>query len=163
MLLCEAPFVRRHLRRRLRLRGGPVSPVGGRVRKGEALLRLAGNQGHDSRRRPRSDVAAERIAGLARCVCISRWLLAAGTSARADTPSAARLFAFSKRFDFLIEHLRTETAWRINSEGVGLLEAMLHACIDMDWLSCALALLHGKDPSVIGPISSLKGHLSSVG
>lgn len=67
----------------------------------------------------------------------------------------------AQRFDFFIEHLRTGTAWRINSEGESLLEAMLHACVDMDWLSCALALSHGKDPSAIGPISGLKDYLAS--
>ena len=68
----------------------------------------------------------------------------------------------TQRMNWFIEHLKTPAAWRIDCEGESLLEAMLNACIDMDWLSCALALLHGKDPSAIGPISSLKGHLSSV-
>ncbi len=68
----------------------------------------------------------------------------------------------TQRMNWFIEHLKTPAAWRIVCEGESLLEAMLNACIDMDWLSCALALLHGKDPSAIGPINSLKGHLSSV-
>jgi hypothetical protein len=31
-----------------------------------------------------------------------------------------------------------------------------------DWLSIALALLHGKDPSAIEPIISLKEYLAQI-
>ena len=67
-----------------------------------------------------------------------------------------------QRFDWFSNHLETEHAWRLICEGRTLLEAILHSCIIMDWLSCALALLHGKDPSSITPIQSLKDHLASV-
>jgi hypothetical protein len=30
----------------------------------------------------------------------------------------------------------------------------------MDWLTIALALLHGKDPAAIRPIQALKGYLA---
>lgn len=67
-----------------------------------------------------------------------------------------------KRMNWFTEHLRTETAWKIDCEGDTLFEAMLHACIDMDWLSCGLGLLNDKDPSSIGPITQLKDHLSTA-
>jgi hypothetical protein len=67
-----------------------------------------------------------------------------------------------QRFDWFSNHLSTEHGWRIICEGRTLLEAMLYSCITMDWLSCALALLHGKDPTAIGPITSLKEHLSNI-
>ena len=43
----------------------------------------------------------------------------------------------------------------IHGEGTSLLEAMLHHCIVMDWLTIALALIHGKDPAAIAPIQCL--------
>jgi len=64
-----------------------------------------------------------------------------------------------QRLDWQIAHLLTDSAWRLDGEGSGLLESLLHHCIIMDWLSIALALLHGKDPATIGPISSLKSYL----
>ncbi len=64
-----------------------------------------------------------------------------------------------QRLDWQIAHLLTDAAWRLDGEGSGLLESLLHHCIIMDWLSIALALLHGKDPAAIGPISSLKSYL----
>jgi glucose/mannose-6-phosphate isomerase len=66
-----------------------------------------------------------------------------------------------KRVDWMIEHTSTDYAWRIHGEGTSLLEAMLHHCIVMDWLTIALALIHGKDPAAIAPILALKGYLSN--
>jgi hypothetical protein len=37
---------------------------------------------------------------------------------------------------------------------------MLYACVAMDWISCAVAILRGKDPSAIGAIRDLKEHLN---
>ena len=68
----------------------------------------------------------------------------------------------AQRMNWFVEHLETEWAWKIECEGSSLLEAMLYSCISMDWLSCGLALLHGKDPTAIGPIVALKEHLASV-
>ena len=66
-----------------------------------------------------------------------------------------------KRLEWMIAHTPSDLAWRIHGEGESLLEALLHLCIIMDWVSIALALVHGKDPSSIGPINSLKKFLSS--
>jgi glucose/mannose-6-phosphate isomerase len=65
-----------------------------------------------------------------------------------------------RRVDWMIEHTPTDFAWRIHGEGTSLLEVLLHHCIVMDWLTIALALLHGKDPAAIRPIQALKGYLA---
>jgi glucose/mannose-6-phosphate isomerase len=67
-----------------------------------------------------------------------------------------------QRMDWFVANCPTETAWRIHGEGSSLIEAVLHLCITMDWLSIALGLLHGKDPAGIEPILALKAHLQSV-
>ena len=66
----------------------------------------------------------------------------------------------SRRIDWMIEHTPTDYAWRIHGEGTSLLEVLLHHCIVMDWLTIALAFLHGKDPSAIRPIQALKAYLA---
>jgi len=68
----------------------------------------------------------------------------------------------NKRMDWMVAHAATDFAWKIAGEGNSLLESLLHLCILMDWISIALAFLHGKDPATIGPISALKAHLESV-
>ena len=65
-----------------------------------------------------------------------------------------------RRIDWMIEHTPTDYAWKIHGEGTSLLEALLHHCIVMDWLTIALAFLHGKDPSAIRPIQALKAYLA---
>jgi len=64
------------------------------------------------------------------------------------------------RIAWMVQHLETEAAWQLVGEGPTLLEAMLYHSIVMDWLSVTLAVLAGKDPTSIGPISSLKAHLA---
>jgi len=65
-----------------------------------------------------------------------------------------------KRLEWMIAHTPSDMAWRIHGEGETLLESLLHLCIVMDWLSIALGLIHGKDPSSISPIISLKKFLA---
>ena len=67
-----------------------------------------------------------------------------------------------QRLDWMVAHAPTETAWNLTGEGESLLECLLYHCLVMDWLSTALALLHGKDPAAIAPIIALKAHLNSV-
>jgi len=67
-----------------------------------------------------------------------------------------------QRLDWQVAHLLSDAAWRLDGEGNGLLESLLHHCIIMDWLSIALALHHGKNPASIGPISALKSHLEQA-
>ncbi len=66
------------------------------------------------------------------------------------------------RMDWFVSNCPTELAWRIHGDGESLLESLLHLCIMMDWLSIALSLLHGKDPSAIEPIISLKEFLANI-
>jgi glucose/mannose-6-phosphate isomerase len=64
------------------------------------------------------------------------------------------------RIDWFLENISVEPTWGLLCEGESHLEALLYAVILMDWLSCAVALLRGKDPTAIGPIVGLKDHLS---
>ena len=66
----------------------------------------------------------------------------------------------SKRVDWMMDSVEVEVAWQLHCEGESLLEAMLYSCIAMDWISCAIAILRGKDPSAIGAIQDLKSYLS---
>ena len=67
-----------------------------------------------------------------------------------------------QRMDWFVSNCPTELAWKIHGDGETLLESLLHLCIMTDWLSIALALLHGKDPSAIEPIISLKEYLAQM-
>ena len=64
------------------------------------------------------------------------------------------------RMKWFTHYVKSQSAWKVRAEGESLLECLLHICILMDWTSCALSLLHGKDPSSIPSINSLKRHLS---
>ncbi len=64
------------------------------------------------------------------------------------------------RLDWFLDNVTVEPTWGLLCEGEFHLEALLYAVILMDWLSCAVALLRGKDPTAIGPIVGLKDHLS---
>ena len=63
------------------------------------------------------------------------------------------------RAAWMADALPTSHAWRITCEGETLVEAILYACIVMDWTSIGLALLNGKDPTSIGPLDAMKAHL----
>ena len=64
------------------------------------------------------------------------------------------------RLDWFLENISIEPTWGLICEGESHLESLLYAVVLMDWLSCAVALLRGKDPTAIGPIVGLKQHLS---
>ncbi|MBT4060308.1 MAG: hypothetical protein HOE69_08425 [Euryarchaeota archaeon] len=66
----------------------------------------------------------------------------------------------AKRVEWMMDNVDVEIAWQLHCEGESLLEAMLYSCIAMDWISCAVAILRGKDPSAIGAIRNLKEFLS---
>jgi glucose/mannose-6-phosphate isomerase len=67
-----------------------------------------------------------------------------------------------QRMDWFVSNCPTELAWRIHGDGESLVECLLHVCIMTDWLTIALALLHGKNPSKIEPIHSLKEYLAQI-
>ena len=64
-----------------------------------------------------------------------------------------------ERIEWMFEAVGADIC-RIHCEGEGLLDVMLILCVLMDWISCAVALSRGKDPSAVGPIQDLKDHLS---
>jgi hypothetical protein len=66
------------------------------------------------------------------------------------------------RLDWMIEEISSDSSWIIDCEGNTLLECLLYTAHITDWVSIALALLEGKNPSDMGPIISLKKHLSSI-
>jgi glucose/mannose-6-phosphate isomerase len=66
----------------------------------------------------------------------------------------------SLRLEWMLDNIPVEPTWGIVCEGDSHLEALLYSVVIMDWLSCAIALLRGKDPTAIGPINGLKAHLS---
>ena len=67
-----------------------------------------------------------------------------------------------KRINWFVNNLRSDSAWSLNGEGDSLLEIMLYHSIMMDWLSCAIAFLRGKNPASIEPIIELKKYLTDV-
>ena len=51
------------------------------------------------------------------------------------------------RLDWMLEEMSTDSSWVIECEGNSLLECLIYAAHITDWVSIALALLEGKDPS----------------
>ena len=68
----------------------------------------------------------------------------------------------SSRMDWMLENVDVESSWIIDCEGESLLENLLYAAHLTDWISIALAIVGGVDPSEMGSIDSLKAHLSSI-
>ena len=66
------------------------------------------------------------------------------------------------RMNWMLENIANENSWIIDCEGESLLERLLYASHISDWISIALALLRGVDPSEMGSIIELKSHLSKV-
>lgn len=64
------------------------------------------------------------------------------------------------RIEWFTHYLSSKSVWKVSAEGETLLECLLHLCILMDWTSCALGLIHDKDPSSIPSIKALKRHLT---
>jgi glucose/mannose-6-phosphate isomerase len=65
----------------------------------------------------------------------------------------------AERIGWMTESVEVDIVWKLHCEGDSLLKSMLYACVAMDWISCAVAILRGKDPSAIGAIRDLKEHL----
>ncbi len=87
-----------------------------------------------------------------------------------DIPQQAVLFfeqlgqseVMQRRIDWTIERgIQSPCMWRLLLEGETLYDRYLHGAIISDWLSFAIALLRGKDPSAIDPILELKAYLGS--
>ena len=66
------------------------------------------------------------------------------------------------RMNWMLENIENDHSWIIDCEGESLLERLLYASNISDWISIALALLQGVDPSEMGSIDSLKNYLSTI-
>ncbi len=66
------------------------------------------------------------------------------------------------RMAWMLDNIESEVVWRIECEGESLLERLLYAAHVTDWVSIAMALAKGVDPSDMAAIDSLKAHLASI-
>ena len=66
------------------------------------------------------------------------------------------------RMNWMLENIDNDSSWIIDCEGESLLERLLYASHISDWISIALALLKGVDPSEMSSIVNLKSHLSKI-
>ena len=66
------------------------------------------------------------------------------------------------RVGWMLDNIESEVVWRIECEGESLLERLLYAAHITDWISIALALVNGVNPSEMAAIDSLKAHLASI-
>jgi glucose/mannose-6-phosphate isomerase len=66
------------------------------------------------------------------------------------------------RVGWMLDNIESEVVWRIECEGERLLERLLYAAHVTDWVSIALALVNGTNPSEMAAIDSLKTHLASI-
>ena len=66
------------------------------------------------------------------------------------------------RVGWMLDNIESEVVWRIECEGESLLERLLYAAHVADWVSIALALVNGINPSEMAAIDSLKAHLASI-
>ena len=63
-----------------------------------------------------------------------------------------------KRFDWMVGHLGTKAAWKLNAEEQHYLKSN-YTSVYCGLGKIALAFMLGKDPGAIGPINSLKEYL----
>jgi glucose/mannose-6-phosphate isomerase len=66
------------------------------------------------------------------------------------------------RVGWMLDNIESKVVWRIECEGESLLERLLYAAHVTDWVSIALALVNGTNPSEMAAIDSLKTHLASI-
>ena len=66
------------------------------------------------------------------------------------------------RMGWMLDNIDNAVVWRIECEGENLLVRLLYAAHVTDWVSIALALVNGVDPSDMAAIDSLKAHLATV-
>ena len=89
----------------------------------------------------------------------------------AEGASSRALIAFTSddmhpraraRMGWMLDNIDNAVVWRIECEGENLLVRLLYAAHVTDWVSIALALVNGVDPSDMAAIDSLKAHLATV-
>jgi glucose/mannose-6-phosphate isomerase len=66
------------------------------------------------------------------------------------------------RMNWMMENLQPGDSWLLDCDGESLLESLLIAAHITDWVSIALAVMNGIDPSEMTAIDGLKTYLSTV-
>ncbi len=66
------------------------------------------------------------------------------------------------RLNWMMENVDAGDSWLLECDGKSLLESLLLAAHLTDWVSIALAVMNGIDPSEMAPIVSLKEHLDGT-
>ena len=66
------------------------------------------------------------------------------------------------RISWMMENLEAGDSWLLDCEGDSLLESLLTAAHITDWVSIALAMINGIDPSEMTAIKGLKTYLSTI-
>ena len=66
------------------------------------------------------------------------------------------------RINWMMENLEAGDSWLLDCEGDSLLESLLTAAHITDWVSIALAMINGIDPSEMTAIKGLKTYLSTI-
>jgi len=68
----------------------------------------------------------------------------------------------SARLGWMMENVDAGDSWLLDCEGESLLESLLIAAHITDWVSIALAVTNGVDPSEMASIEGLKAHLAAI-
>ncbi|MGY8703879.1 MAG: SIS domain-containing protein [Candidatus Poseidoniales archaeon] len=68
----------------------------------------------------------------------------------------------NSRLNWTMDELDIKSSWFIDCEGETLLESLLYAAHITDWISVALALIEGTNPSAMPSIIALKEYLSTI-
>ena len=66
------------------------------------------------------------------------------------------------RISWMMKNLEAGDSWLLDCEGESLLESLLIAAHITDWVSIALAVTNGVDPSEMASIEGLKAHLATI-
>ena len=66
------------------------------------------------------------------------------------------------RISWMMKNLEAGDSWLLDCEGDSLLESLLTAAHITDWVSIALAMINGIDPSEMTAIKGLKTYLSTI-
>ena len=93
---------------------------------------------------------------------IVAWAADSGSQALLYMTSSAVNPRLRARMDWMMENIDCDASWVLDCEGQSLLESLLYAAHLTDWISIALALIQGIDPSAMASIDGLKAHLASI-
>ena len=66
------------------------------------------------------------------------------------------------RMNWMMENVEAGDSWLLECDGESLVESLLIAAHITDWVSIALAVMNGIDPSEMTAIVGLKAHFSTL-